>query len=108
MTNPLLFSDFVYNKTADSKELDKNLNKIHNLMESVITERQQYLKEFKEIQDPEELTHKKRKRPQCLMDTLLTVEIEQKPLTIKEIRDEVNTFVFAVRFKDLNMFQNEN
>ncbi|KAM7346843.1 cytochrome P450 311a1 [Cochliomyia hominivorax] len=95
MTNPLLFTDFIYSKISASKELAKNLNKIHNLMETVIGERQQYLKELKENENPEESITKKKKRPQCLMDTLLTVEIDQKPFTLKEIRDEVNTFVFA-------------
>ncbi|KAI8120585.1 putative cytochrome P450 311a1 [Lucilia cuprina] len=94
MTNPLLFSDFIYNRTSACQELDKNLNIIHNLMESVIKERQEYLKEFKETGDLIEIVGK-RKRPQCLLDTLLTVEIDEQPLTLKEIRDEVNTFVFA-------------
>ncbi|XP_065366517.1 probable cytochrome P450 311a1 [Calliphora vicina] len=96
MTNPLLFTDFIYNKTSASKELDKYLNIIHKLMESVIEERQEYLKQLKECTEASfESSNNKRKKPQCLLDTLLTVEIEQQPLSLKEIRDEVNTFVFA-------------
>lgn len=63
-------------------------------METVILERQQYLKEIKNTKT-EEIAFSSRKKPQCLLDTLLTAEIEQKPLSVQEIRDEVNTFVLA-------------
>lgn len=95
MTNPLLFSDFIYTKTRASKELDEHLQTIHNLIQSIIMERQQYLSSLK-AEMVLENGRTKHKKPQCLLDTLLTSEVGQKPLSLKEIKDEVNTFVLAV------------
>lgn len=79
-------------------------------MESIIVARQEYLNELKAIENPEDISNIKSKKPKCLLDTLLTVEIGQEHLSFKEIRDEVNTFVFAVSkslaYKNQN-FKNE-
>ncbi|XP_073828059.1 cytochrome P450 311a1 [Musca autumnalis] len=89
MVNPLLFPDVVYNNTQRSKDLTNYINIIHNLMDSVIKERQQFLEQ------EENQTVLVARKQRCLLDTLLTATIEQRPLSLKEIRDEVNTFVFA-------------
>lgn len=99
MVNPLLFPDLVYNNTQRSKDLAKYINIIHDLMDSVIKERQEFLEQ--EGKHTELAVRKQR----CLLDTLLTATIEQKPLSLKEIRDEVNTFVFAV---SLGRFETNN
>lgn len=90
MVNPLLFPDIIYDNTQRSKDLNKYIKIVHNLMDSVIKERQEYLKQEENM---EEIVKRKQR---CLLDTLLTATIEQRPLSLKEIRDEVNTFIFAV------------
>ncbi|XP_061395359.1 probable cytochrome P450 311a1 [Musca vetustissima] len=89
MVNPLLFPDFIYNNTQRYKDLVKYINVIHNLMDSVILERQKFLEQ------EENQTILATQKQRCLLDTLLTATIEGNPLSLKEIRDEVNTFVFA-------------
>ena len=94
MTNPLLFSDFIYSKLSASKVLDKYLEIIHRLTDTVIQERQHYLKEVND-RNTKETTFSSGKNRQCLLDTLLTVNIDQNPLSLEEIRYEVNTFLLA-------------
>uniref|UniRef100_A0A1I8Q167 Cytochrome P450 n=1 Tax=Stomoxys calcitrans TaxID=35570 RepID=A0A1I8Q167_STOCA len=89
MVNPLLAPDFIYNKTKRSKDLYNYVAIVHNLMDTVIKERQEYL------QQEDNLNELSIKKPRCLLDTLLTATIEGKPLSLKEIRDEVNTFILA-------------
>ncbi|XP_075155267.1 cytochrome P450 311a1 [Haematobia irritans] len=89
MVNPLLLPDLVYNNTQRSKDLRKYINIVHDLMDSIIKERREYL----ELE--ENKIESGNKKPRCLLDTLLTASIEGKPMTPKEIRDEVNTFIFA-------------
>ncbi|KAH8368155.1 hypothetical protein KR084_007751 [Drosophila pseudotakahashii] len=86
MINPLLASDWIFHRTQLWRDLSEQLQVIHSLMESVIEQRAKELDEKGET--PKGRAHN-------LLDTLLLARFEGQPLSRKEIRDEVNTFVFA-------------
>ncbi|EDV47322.1 probable cytochrome P450 311a1 [Drosophila erecta] len=85
MINPLLASDWIFQRTQLWRDLSEQLQVIHTLMESVIEKR------AKELMDMEEAPG----RSHNLLDTLLLARFEGRSLSRKEIRDEINTFVFA-------------
>ncbi|XP_065364118.1 cytochrome P450 4ae1-like [Calliphora vicina] len=76
----------------------KDIKIMHEFIEKIIAERQQSLLKDKEKgnmqdynNDPLDLGLKKR---MALLDVLLQSEVEGESLTDKQIRDEVNTFMF--------------
>ncbi|XP_016950167.1 probable cytochrome P450 311a1 [Drosophila biarmipes] len=85
MINPLLASDWVFRRTQLWRELNEQLQVIHTLMESVIEKRAKQLEENGETPG----------KGINLLDTLLLARFEGQPLSRREVRDEVNTFVFA-------------
>ncbi|XP_017064971.1 probable cytochrome P450 311a1 [Drosophila eugracilis] len=85
MINPLLASDWIFQRTQLWQDLNEQLQVIHTLMESVIEQRANELE--KKAETPGKANN--------LLDTLLLARFEGQPLSRKEIRDEVNTFVFA-------------
>lgn len=95
MINPLLASDFVFQRTGLWRELRTQLEVIHTLMEQVIEKRALQLQAE---QEQEKLMEKEEKeeqrRPRMLLDLLLLANQSRQ-----QIRDEVNTFVFAVSVK---------
>ncbi|KAH8286792.1 hypothetical protein KR018_010642 [Drosophila ironensis] len=88
MINPLLASDWVFRRTQLWRDLREQLQVIHTLMDSVIAKRAQELEE-------QEKDAPSSGRARNLLDTLLLARFDGVPLSRKEIRDEVNTFVFA-------------
>lgn len=89
MINPLLTSDFVFEQTRLWRELRVQLQLIHSLMDRIIEQRDRQLKT--EQQQPEQ-----EKQPRILLDAMLLAGLNRQ-----QIRDEVNTFVFAVSFHSL-------
>lgn len=87
MINPLLASDWIFRRTQLWRDLREQLQVIHTLMDSVIDRRARDLE--KEMGDSPG-------KAQNLLDTLLLAKFNGESLSRKEIRDEVNTFVFAV------------
>ncbi|XP_043659189.1 probable cytochrome P450 311a1 [Drosophila teissieri] len=85
MINPLLSSDWIFQRTQLWRDLNAQLQVIHTLMESVIEKRAQELVAREETAG----------RSHNLLDTLLLARFEDRSLSRKEIRDEINTFVFA-------------
>lgn len=83
MINPILASDFVFKRTALWRELCKDLQVIHRIMEQVIEQRVKQL----ELEQEEQQVQRKAR---ILLDALLSA-----PLSRQQIRDEINTFVFA-------------
>ncbi|XP_030568915.1 probable cytochrome P450 311a1 isoform X1 [Drosophila novamexicana] len=77
MINPLLSSDFVFRRTRLWRELCVQLQLIHELMERVIEQRERQLLE-------------PQAGPRILLDAMLLAGLSRR-----QIRDEVNTFVFA-------------
>lgn len=90
MINPLLASDFVFQRTGLWRELRSQLDVIHTLMERVIEQRARELRAEQEQQQQQQESAEER-RPRMLLDLLLLAEQSRK-----QIRDEINTFVFAV------------
>ncbi|XP_016924301.2 probable cytochrome P450 311a1 [Drosophila suzukii] len=88
MINPLLASDWIFQRTQLWRDLNEQLQVIHTLMESVIEKRAKQLEMLEEKGETPGKAHN-------LLDTLLLARFEGQPLSRKEIRDEVNTFVFA-------------
>ncbi|KAI8115367.1 Cytochrome P450 4d2 [Lucilia cuprina] len=83
-------------KTYHSQE--KNIKILHDFTEKIIAERQKSLlkdqdqnKGLELNDDPQDLGLKKR---MALLDVLLQSTVEGETLTDKQIRDEVNTFMF--------------
>lgn len=99
MVNPILAFDCVYKRTSAYHRLQESLQAIHTLMEKVIDERAKYLNSLQStmkcyINDSKiNDTFQKRR---VLLDTLLLAKINGESLNMREIRDEVNTFVLAV------------
>ncbi|KAH8357472.1 hypothetical protein KR200_003334 [Drosophila serrata] len=85
MINPLLASDWIFQRTKLWRHLSEQLRIIHSLMDQVIEQR---AKELEELEGAPGKVHN-------LLDTLLLARFEDQPLSRREIRDEVNTFVFA-------------
>ncbi|EDW82323.2 uncharacterized protein Dwil_GK25740 [Drosophila willistoni] len=87
MINPLLASDWIFQRTKLWRRLRVQLEIIHQLMETVIEER------ARELQDAEQ---NKSDKSRTLLDTLLLARFNDgSSLSRQEIRDEINTFVFA-------------
>ncbi|XP_034477095.1 probable cytochrome P450 311a1 [Drosophila innubila] len=82
MINPILVSDFIFKRTALWRELCVQLEVIHTLMDQVIEQRANHL----QLAQKQEVQHK----PHILLDALLFSQLDRQ-----QIRDEVNTFVFA-------------
>lgn len=95
MINPLLAFDFLFQRTGLWRELRTQLEVIHTVMEQVIEQRSMQLQaeqdqeKLMEIEEGEE-----QRRPRMLLDLLLLAKQSRQ-----QIRDEVNTFVFAVSVK---------
>ncbi|XP_055384277.1 probable cytochrome P450 4d14 [Condylostylus longicornis] len=98
MFNPLLQSDFIFWCLKDYKIFYNSLDTIDKVTQAVINERREYFQkdrvETENFENPIESfdTNKKRK---ALLDILLTATVDGKPLSDAEIKDEVNTFLFA-------------
>ncbi|XP_055903409.1 probable cytochrome P450 311a1 [Eupeodes corollae] len=88
MSYPPYFLDCIFNLTNASKRLKKSIAMIHNLTDEVIKEKADSLKTDKNHQPAE-------KYNRTLLQILLTTEIDGKPVSFQEIKDEVNTFLFA-------------
>lgn len=95
MINPLLAFDFLFQRTGLWRELRTQLEVIHTVMEQVIEQRSMQLQaeqEQEKLMEKEE--GEEQRRPRMLLDLLLLAKQSRQ-----QIRDEVNTFVFAVSVK---------
>ncbi|XP_069136025.1 cytochrome P450 4A2-like [Argopecten irradians] len=86
MMEPWLHPDFLFNMSPSGKEYIKYAQFVHDFDERVINERKQAL-----LNDTSTLT----KRRRDFLDILLTARDENgQGLTDREVRDEVDTFLF--------------
>eukprot|EP00013_Stygamoeba_regulata_P005272 CAMPEP_0177628590 /NCGR_PEP_ID=MMETSP0447-20121125/212_1 /TAXON_ID=0 /ORGANISM="Stygamoeba regulata, Strain BSH-02190019" /LENGTH=406 /DNA_ID=CAMNT_0019129847 /DNA_START=289 /DNA_END=1505 /DNA_ORIENTATION=- len=84
VANPLLQADIVYSLTPSSRKMQQALHVLNSYCDNAISKRQ------REINEGQEATRQK-----YFLDILLTSRTESgESLTLTEIRDEVNTFMF--------------
>lgn len=87
--------DFIYYKTARGKKFLNSISVLHDTADKVITEKRQRLEQNGDNVMENDLGTKKRK---AFLDFLLELSIDDATLTQEQIRDEVDTFMFAVRY----------
>lgn len=90
MSNPLLQSHYVFRLTPDYKKVKMAIATLHALTDNIISAKRKQLNgHIKEDENPEGT------RKPALLDVLMQCEINGKHLTDQEIKDHVNTFLFA-------------
>ncbi|XP_054706470.1 cytochrome P450 4c3-like [Uloborus diversus] len=95
---PWVWSDFIYYLTADGRSYKKNVEAMLQFTSSVIRKRkQELLEQRKECGEGKEtfsadIETKKRK---AFLDLLLDLHIKDNILSERDIREEVDTFMFA-------------
>ncbi|KAL3285471.1 hypothetical protein HHI36_000003 [Cryptolaemus montrouzieri] len=93
---PWLHSDFIFKHSPVGKEHDKLIRIVHDFVESVIEDRKKELENSKgitEVSEEDRLLGKKKKM--AFLDLLLLQNVGKNELSDKEIREEVDTFMFA-------------
>ncbi|XP_044728440.1 cytochrome P450 4C1-like, partial [Chrysoperla carnea] len=98
MIRPWLLFDFIFRFTMKYREQNKYKNILHTFTDEVIQERRNALKSKKnndeQNADYEDEVHKG-KRKAIFMDLLILSSENGELLTNQDIREEVNTFMFA-------------
>lgn len=95
MFNAAKLIDFIYQFTATYQKEQKALKVLHNFTNSVISSRRKGLLENNGKQNLRRDDHGTKKKT-ALLDLLLQSKINGKALTNKDIREEVDTFMFEV------------
>lgn len=99
MLSPWLFSDFIFFKTSHGREFKESLNTIQSFTMSVIQDRMKARKLSqageKDLNSNDDDTGEKKRR--VFLDVLLDACEDGNNLTMAEMIEEVNTFMFAVR-----------
>jgi cytochrome P450 family 4 len=91
LTSPIQMHDFLFLLTKNYSLQKKALQVLHEKADSVILQR------YKELQDkPKETVQDDGKKKKAFLDLLLEAEVDGRPLSHEEIRQEVATFLFAV------------
>ncbi|KAH0551296.1 cytochrome P450 4c3-like [Cotesia glomerata] len=89
-TNIWMANDTIFNLTSLGKEHDKALKTIHNFVDNIILERKIQWKTNRDSNFNQPINNKK-----ALLDLLLDYTENNVGLTDSDIRDQVNTFMFA-------------
>lgn len=96
--SPIKMIDFLYKFTNDYKIEKKSLKILHNFTNSVIKKRIQQLEMRKNDEKSCTINDVGLKERKTFLDQLLGATIDGKSLTYEEIREEVDTFMFAVGY----------
>lgn len=89
-TNIWIALDPIFNRTSLGREHEQALKLIHSVVEKIIAERKA---EWKANRDGN--FNESPKKRQAFLDLLLEMSEDGKALSDTDIRDEVNTFMFA-------------
>ncbi|XP_046394849.1 cytochrome P450 4C1-like isoform X2 [Ischnura elegans] len=101
MIRPWLLSDWLFKFTKMGKEQDKYKNILHSFTNKVITERKEFVrnrsmeKAMGMNEEDTGATGEAKKKKAIFMDLLIEYSENGRLLTDKDIREEVNTFMFA-------------
>jgi cytochrome P450 family 4 len=95
--NPLLYIDYIYNFSRTKKLFDKNVKVLNDFTDKIILSRREKLMKNTESEifidsDEDDIGAKKKV---TFLDILLRSSIDGKPLSNKEIQDEVKTFTIV-------------
>ncbi|CAH1406773.1 unnamed protein product [Nezara viridula] len=88
--HPWLLSDSIFKMSALYKELNENKKILHNFSNTLIKRRKSILK--KRLRNPYLEVHK---RKEIFLDQLILQQLQGIKITDEDIRDQVNTFMFA-------------
>ena len=92
MIKPWLWSDLIYKLTPTGRKYKKHLEILHKMTRNVIKERKQQILENNE--NNSEMSDKKGKRL-AFLELLLDLHLKDNSLSLEDIREEVDTFMFA-------------
>ncbi|XP_039431532.1 cytochrome P450 4d2-like isoform X1 [Culex pipiens pallens] len=88
-------SDFLFNLSADKKRQDRVIKVLHDFTTSIIRSRREELLAGKiETDDTVDEEGVGTRKKMAFLDVLLQATIDGRPLTDKEIQEEVDTFMF--------------
>jgi cytochrome P450 family 4 len=93
--NPFYRSDFIYRFTKDYRDQQGLLKTLHNFTNSVIERRRKDHEEETARSTDSSDQYFSQRRKMALLDMLLDIKIDGKGLENDEIREEVDTFMFA-------------
>ena len=100
---PWLATDFIFYKTTIGKEFKSDLNILHSMTRNVIKDRKTEILSMKteekneikgEINENNIYMSNKNKKRMAFLDLLLDYHLNDNSLSLEEIREEVDTFMF--------------
>lgn len=104
MNNGFLTIEWIFRLTPLYKKQNNWLNTINSFVNEIIEKRRsELIDEMKNNESMATNDEKSQKRRPALLELLLQSELDGKPLTNDEIRNEVKTFMLAVRISKFTL-----
>nr|XP_042903368.1 cytochrome P450 4V2 [Parasteatoda tepidariorum] len=92
---PWLYYDFIFNRTSTGMKLHKSLKIVHNFTRKVIKEKKEELLRQDELDKKNETSSLYTKKRTAFLELLLKYHLKDPSFTEEDIREEVDTFMFA-------------